>query len=98
MFAVCVAFHIRPDNRDQFLVRMRQQASESLALEDGCHRFDVCSGGDQSNVVFLYELYTDAAAFDHHCESAHFLAFSEDVAAFVERKEVQTYSVVYEAA
>ena len=94
MFAVCVTFHIHPDAFEKFLKRMRQQAQDSLSKEEGCHRFDVCDDGEQSSVVFLYELYADRRAFELHCESEHFLAFDAEVAGWTLKKEVSTFENV----
>ena len=63
MYAVCVTFRLKPGTSETFMPLMLDQARNSLALEQECHRFDVCAS-DDGQTVFLYELYTDAAAFD----------------------------------
>lgn len=95
MFAVCVTFTIAAGKLAEFMPLMHRQATQSLANEDGCKTFDVCTGGDDDNRVFLYELYTDRAAFDEHLQSAHFKAFDRNVASLVVAKQVDCFANVY---
>lgn len=89
MFAVCVTFELVEGQMDAFWPLMKANAAASLKLEKGCHQFDVCREGD---VVFLYELYTDAAAFDQHLQEPHFRSFDAAVAGMIARKDVSTYT------
>ncbi len=41
MFVVTIAVETKPTHSPAFLARVRQQASDSLEGELGCHRFDV---------------------------------------------------------
>ncbi len=93
MFAVCVSFAVAPDHFDAFLPLMRGQATTSIELEAGCHRFDICIDA-AARQVFLYELYADLAAFASHLESPHFRAFDADVASMILEKTVQTFDRV----
>ncbi len=92
MYAVCVTFKIGSDDFDRFLVRMSQQARDSLTLEPGCHRFDVCHNGQDT--VFLYELYSDPDAFQIHVESNHFKDFDQEVQPWIVEKLVSTFENV----
>lgn len=83
MFCVTVEFTIRPGAMADFMPRMRRQRDDSLALEEGCRTFEIWTGADQGDTVFLYEIYDSAEAFEVHLASAHFLAFAEDVAPWV---------------
>lgn len=92
MFVVTAEFQIRAGCEAEFTGRVRQQASDSLKNEEHCHRFDVCSdGGDR---IFLYELYSDEAAFEHHKETAHFKSFAADVEPWVQDKTVRTFTLM----
>ena len=95
MFAVCVTFEIVSGQMEAFLPLMREQARTSLRDEPACHRFDICVDAEAST-VFLYELYSDAAAFDTHLGSAHFRNFDAAVAHFIAAKSVRTYAEVEE--
>jgi len=94
MFAVVVTFKIVPDDWDRFLPLMHQNAATSLSIEPGCQRFDVCTDPDRPHEVFLYELYTDRAAFDGHLTSDHFKAFDTATAGMIAAKQVATYTQV----
>lgn len=49
-----------------FMPLMRGNAVTSRLQEEDCHQFDVCTDPDHPFEVFLYEFYTDKAAFDHN--------------------------------
>ena len=96
MYAVCVTFHIKPERMEAFMRRMLRQAEESLSGEPDCHRFDVCTSRDSPNQVFLYELYSDRAAFEQHLQSTHFAAFDSAVREFIEHKDVCLFETVHQ--
>lgn len=94
MFAVCATFQIDPAQMAAFMPLMHTNAQASLTHEEGCHRFDVLTDPARPGDVFLYELYTDAAAFQTHLESAHFKVFDQAVASMITEKNVRTYEEV----
>ena len=91
MFVVAVTFRLHAARADAFLAAVQENARLSLEEEPDCHRFDVAVGESGPETVFLYELYTDRAAFDEHLASAHFKSFDAKVADWIESKDVQTY-------
>jgi autoinducer 2-degrading protein len=91
MLAVTVRFDVTPGREDAFLARVRQQAADSLAREPACSRFDVCTPQAGAAQVFLYEIYDDAAAFDVHLNSAHFLAFNAETEGWTTSKTVERW-------
>ncbi|MEM0922766.1 MAG: putative quinol monooxygenase [Pseudomonadota bacterium] len=93
MFAVVVTFHVNQDRMPDFLPLMRRNAANSLRLEPECHRFDVWTDPARPDQVFLYELYSDAAAFETHLASAHFNTFAAAVADMVTRRDLDTWAV-----
>jgi quinol monooxygenase YgiN len=94
MFAVTVIFDIHTEEMDRFMPLMLENATLSLHGEAGCHQFDVCTDPCRPNEVFLYELYTDAAAFDVHLRSDHFKHFTAETAPMIAAKKVRTYRAV----
>ena len=94
MFAVVVTFQIAPQQMAAFMPRMLENARISLESEAGCHQFDVASDEARPNEVFLYELYTNKAAFDVHLGSAHFHTFSAQTEQMIVDKSVLTYAKV----
>ena len=75
MYVVTVTFEPRPGKGEAFVARVRRQARDSLEREPGCHHFDVCVAPEGDGRVFLYEIYSDQAAFQVHLESEHFKDF-----------------------
>ncbi len=94
MFAVVVTFRIAPGKMQSFMPLMLENARASLADEDGCHQFDVAADDSRPDEVFLYELYTDSAAFDVHRETAHFKSFDAETSSMIAAKTVVTYAQV----
>ncbi len=88
MYVILVEFTLHPQHFDNFVARVRQQASDSLEREPGCHLFDVCVDPARDNFVLLYEVYEDRAAFDAHLAADHFLDFDATVSAWVSDKRV----------
>jgi autoinducer 2-degrading protein len=72
VFSLTVQLQVRPEMREEFLQAISTNAQASVRDEPGCLRFDVCSVADDDNRFVLYELYTDAAAFDAHRAAPHF--------------------------
>ncbi len=94
-FAVTVLFELEDGAADLFHRLVVDNARLSVALETGCLRFDVLTPNDAAGgrEVFLYEIYTDPAAFDVHLASDHFRAFDEQTRPLVRRKTVRVFAV-----
>ena len=91
MYVIAVVFVIREGHEAQFLARVKQQAEDSLAREDDCLQFDVCADPADPKRIFLYEIYRDEAAFQHHLETEHFKDFDAAVADWVADKTVEAW-------
>ena len=94
MFVVTVIFVIKPGDLDDFIPVMIRQAHNSLTREEGCLQFDVCQDRDQPERVFLYEVYSNRAAFDAHLQTTHFLDFDKTVAPWTEAKVAEQWERV----
>lgn len=93
MFVITVHFEITAGHEQEFARAVLTQAQNSLDREQDCHVFDVCVALEAPGSFFLYEQYTDAAAFESHCASAHFKSFDERVRPWVASKAVQKWLV-----
>jgi quinol monooxygenase YgiN len=91
MLAVVVKFLIEPEFVECFERAIVANAAASRETEPGCRQFDVCRDPADPRVFFLYELYDDAAAFDAHCRTAHFLVMDALTAGWVQGKVVHRY-------
>jgi len=96
LFAVVVTLSLIPGVEAAFLDLMHKNARTSLWSEAGCHQFDVATDPDTPGEVFLYELYSDKAAFDAHLRTAHFIEFDTATAQMIAHKNVRTYSQVFQ--
>ena len=92
MYVVTVEFVVEPSQVDEFRQAVAAQAANSLRLEADCLVFDVCVSGDRPEQVYLYEKYTDAAAFKAHLQTDHFKSFESLVAEWLRDKTVATWS------
>ena len=93
-FAIAVTFDIKPENAEQFCVRVLQQAADSVNKEPGCHQFDVLRDESRPTTFFLYESYLNAAALDDHRQTPHFADFSKVIADWVVSKNVQRLTLL----
>ena len=91
MFALTVEFRIHPEHVQAFAAAIVENARSSRETEPGCRQFDVCRDPADPALFYLYELYDDAAAFDAHCRTDHFLAMNALTAGWVQSKVVHRY-------
>lgn len=94
MLVVTVDFRVRPEFVAAFRVEMLANARASRANEPGCRCFDVAFSDSDPTLVFLYELYDDAAAFAVHQQTAHFRSFDNATAGWIETKVARTFRLV----
>lgn len=97
MHIVTVLFNVNAAHYDEFMVAVRRNAADSLALEPECLQFDVCEGqiginSVDAKAVFLYEVYTNQVAFDAHLALPHFLQFNVATVPWVISKTVQVFT------
>jgi autoinducer 2-degrading protein len=95
MFVVTVEFSIHLQHEREFRETVLKQARNSLTLEADCHRFDVSIDAKGGGRVFLYELYTDEAAYQAHRKTSHYNEFSTRVAEWVAQKNIQIWHSLY---
>lgn len=95
MYIVAVQFDIKPDHVKDFDQAIRVQSDNSLKNESECHQFDVCRAPDDESKIFLYEVYTDLPAFEHHRNTEHFATFSETTKDWIADKTVHCYEKIH---
>ena len=91
MLAIVVEFRIKPAFIEGFERAIVANATTSRDTEPGCRQFDVCRDPAEPQLFYLYEIYDDAAAFDAHCRTAHFLEMDALTASWVQSKAVHRY-------
>ena len=97
-FVIVVEFKIRNGQMAAFRKLMDENARASCRDEPGCQRFDVLTSSKDPNVILLYEIYDDRAAFEAHKKTRHFLVFDKDSAPLVAGKVVNDYALVCEGS
>ena len=73
MYVIIAPIQIKEGVKEQFLEAMLPNAQGSANTEPGCLRFDVIQDAGDPNRIWLYEVYTDEAAFQAHQQSPHYL-------------------------
>ena len=74
MYCLLLKTQLKPGSFDAFIEAMTINAAASVRDEAGCVTFDVLRDRSDPDLVWLYELYHDEAAFEAHTQTAHFLA------------------------
>ena len=64
--------------KDAFLDRARVHRSNVLSKEPDCKGFELLVPTDGSETVFLYEVYADQAAIDHHMATPYMKEYMAD--------------------
>jgi quinol monooxygenase YgiN len=63
--AIIIEFDVKPECRDEFLRKLRQDAVATLQ-DDGCYRMEILTACDDANRILLSELWRDFAAIEAH--------------------------------
>ncbi len=79
MIALIVNIQVQPYHRQEFIDAMLDDARGSVNDEPGCLRFDVLQDETDPNRIYLYEVYTDQAAFEAHGKAPHLIKWRETV-------------------
>ncbi len=64
--AVVVKYRVQPGRMTEFLSLLRAHLARTKAREPGCRQFELLMPHRETDVVHLYEVYADEAAFDCH--------------------------------
>ena len=73
MYVIIAAIQIKEGFKEQYIKGLIENAKGAVNDEPGCLRFDLIQDANDSNKVWLYEVYKDEAAFQAHTQSPHFL-------------------------
>jgi (4S)-4-hydroxy-5-phosphonooxypentane-2,3-dione isomerase len=74
---IIAPIQIKPGFKDQFIASVTEDAPHSVRDKAGCLRFDVIQDANDTNRIWLYEVYKDEAAFQAHTQAPHFLKFRD---------------------
>ena len=82
MFVIVAPLQIKEGHKEEFIKEMLEEAKGVAKDEPGCLRFDVIQDAGDSNRIWLYEVFTDEAAFQVHTKSPHVTKFFEAIGAW----------------
>ena len=97
MFVVTVIFQVKKGHIQKFAEAIQANAQFSMDKEPSCQRFDVCKDPDDTNSIFLYEVYESRESFSLHLETEHYKKFDALVSQWVESKAVKAWELEYQA-
>ena len=95
MYVIVAEFTVVAERAGDFLDAIKINAGHSVAREPGCRQFDVCVGTERGELIYLYEVYDDEAAFQAHIKTEHFHVFNEAVGDWVVHKTVTAYNRIF---
>jgi autoinducer 2-degrading protein len=95
MKATLVHVHVKPEHLQAFIRATKANHLGSVA-EPGNVRFDVIQSGDDPARFILYEVFKDEESAKAHKETAHYLAWREQVADWMaEPREGVPYQLLF---
>lgn len=77
MYGGLVRFVVKAGKRDEFLELLRWDTRVAKDCEPGTLRLDAWEVEGEPNAVYVYEVYTDAEAFEEHKQNEPFKKFIE---------------------
>jgi len=72
VYSLFIKTRVKPGCAEAFLAAIKVNAAASVATEPGCLVFDVSQDRADPEVIYLYEIYRDDAAYDAHTQTTHF--------------------------
>lgn len=79
MYIILAPIQIKVGHGDEFIAATVEDARTSLAKEPGCVRFDVIQDVGDKDRFWVYEVFTDEAAFKSHLLTPHVIKWRETV-------------------
>ncbi len=90
MYVIIAPIQIKEGKKKAFVEEMILDAKGSIENEPECLTFEIIQDPDDSNRIWLYEVYTDEAAFKTHTEAPHFIKWRDAVKDWTEESPVKT--------
>jgi (4S)-4-hydroxy-5-phosphonooxypentane-2,3-dione isomerase len=92
-FVLAVSIRIKPDQVDNFMQRLKENAS-AARKEPGCKQFDVLVDPKDKTKVMLYEVYNDEKAFEAHQATPHFKKYLAEAVPLLASRERNVFTKV----
>lgn len=79
MLSIFVTIDVKKEFVEEFKLASLGDAQGSVRDEPACFRFDINQDEDIDTRFYLYEVYEDEGAFQHHLTTPHFLEWKDKV-------------------
>lgn len=93
MIVIHVDYRVNPQQVGEFRERVRKHARNSLG-EPGCLRFEVAEADGEAGRFFIWEIYTDEAAVEHHRGRPYLADFRAAAEPMTESREIAMAKLV----
>ena len=94
-FAIIVKFTLKPGMADAFRPLILENAAASVRDEPTCRQFQVLNDEQNSDIIYLYEVYENATALEAHRETTHFKKFIETASEMIAEREIQRCTLLH---
>lgn len=92
--ALMVEITLNPGRKPAFLERVRVHADRCLEREPGCLSFTIMTPAEDSDTVFLCEIYANQSAIDHHLGTDYMAQYMEDTKPMIASRSRRLCTVV----
>ena len=79
MLSIFVTIDVQEEQVEEFKLASLGDAEGSVRDESECYRFDINQDEKVPTRFYLYEVYRDENAFQHHLTTPHFVAWKDKV-------------------
>jgi autoinducer 2-degrading protein len=88
-----VDIDIVPGQIENYLASLKENGAASVH-EPGCRAFNIAVSQKNTNHVFVFEVYDNAAAFDAHVQTDHFKKYAATTKDMVAKRDPHPLSLV----
>jgi len=78
--------YIRPGCREEFFRLITDEVEHALRVEPGILRFDLARDQSDPDVLHVYAVYRDLAAYEFHCAQPYYRELMEKIAPMFARE------------
>ena len=93
LYISAVDIDIVPGQIDNYLAALKENGAASVH-EPGCRAFNIAVSQKNTNHVFVFEVYDNAAAFDAHLQTDHFKKYAATTKDMVAKRDSHPLSLV----
>ena len=79
MYVIIAPIQIKSGHKEEFIEALIYDAKGSVNDEPECLQFNVIQDANDSNRIWLYEVYTSEAAFQQHMQTPHYTKWRDTV-------------------